>query len=202
MLSSELDAILSLTYDALDRSQKCKAYRKYIEETNADPKRQAVGVSLRALLPILNVHSETAEDALRHATNQDFGVGRILNELQECANDLQKFYAMNYTMADQLEGYNSLSDEKRAIAEIEEAVVERIENLSALAGSSNKLDEDETSSNFTTMGDLCESLFPKQQNGTKPTIKPDANREKHFTESQMFAAEALHIMQAGDTRDK
>lgn len=204
MLSSELDAILSLTYDALDRSQKCKAYRKYIEEANADPKRQAVGVSLRALLPILNVHSETAEDALRHATNQDFGVGRILNELQECANDLQKFYAMNYTMADQLEGYNSLSDEKRAIAEIEEAVVERIENLSALAGSSsNKDNENETSSNFTTMGDLCENLFPKQQqNGTKPTIKPDANREKQFSESQMFAAEALHIMQAGDTRDK
>ena len=38
--------------------------------------------------------------------------------------------------------------------------------------------------------------------GTKSTIKPDANREMQFSESQMFAAEALHIMQAGDTRDK
>jgi hypothetical protein len=94
MLASELDAILSLTYDALDRSHKCKTYRKYIEEANKHPKSSnnyARGVSLRALLPILCVHLETADDALKHATSDSFGVTRILGELQSLSADLEKF---------------------------------------------------------------------------------------------------------------
>ena len=101
MLASELDAILSLTYDALDRSHKCKTYRKYIEETNKHPKSSndyARGVSFRALLPILSVHLEIADDAIKHATSDSFGVTRIIGELQSLSADLEKFSAMNYTM--------------------------------------------------------------------------------------------------------
>ena len=100
MLASELDAILSLAYDALDRSHKCKTYQKYIEVANKHPKSSndyIRGVSLRALLPVLSIHLETADDAIKHATSDSFGVTRILGELQSLSADLEKFSAMNYT---------------------------------------------------------------------------------------------------------
>lgn len=220
MLSSELDAILSLVSDALDRSQKCTTYRKYIEQVNKESaSRNARGILLRALLPILNVHSDTAELALNHATCETFGISRILNELEECANDLGKFGEQNHNMADQLDCYNMapgqqniLSNEKRAIAEIEEAIVERIQNLNVLAmGSSaeeTRDNEDSPTINafdganaFTSMSDLCEILFTKHHLSTNiaPPRQPVAKGQ--FSESQMNAAEALSCMQL-DSRGK
>mmetsp|Transcript_27776 Transcript_27776/g.50156 ORF Transcript_27776/g.50156 Transcript_27776/m.50156 type:complete len:286 (-) Transcript_27776:51-908(-) len=220
MLSSELDAILSLVSDALDRSQKCKTYSKYIEQSNKESaSSNAKGILLRALLPILNVHSDTAELALNHATCETFGISRILNELEECANDLGKFGEQNHNMADQLDCYNMapgqqniLSNEKRAIAEIEEAIVERIQNLNVLAmGSSleeTRDNEDSPTINafdganaFTSMSDLCEILFTKHHLSTNigPPHRPVAKGQ--FSESQMNAAEALSCMQL-DSRGK
>ncbi|KAL7532380.1 hypothetical protein ACHAXR_005689 [Thalassiosira sp. AJA248-18] len=194
MLASELDAILTLVYDALDRSHKCKTYRKYIQASNG------LTPTLRALLPILDVHSETSESALKHATSEDFGISRVLNELEGCANDLSKFAEQNHNMSDQLEccmapgQSNTLSDEKRAIAEIEEVIVERIQNLSGLAlGSSlediNNGESDNRGKSFTSMSDLCERLFSK-----KKSEAPEPPTTGDFSESQMFAAEALQIM--------
>lgn len=90
------------------------------------------------MLPILHVHLETSNAALSHVTDENFGIPRILNELRECANDLQKFAEQNHTLADQLDNYGQnhiLSIEKRAIAEIEDAIVERIEELNLLSSS-------------------------------------------------------------------
>ncbi|KAL7545287.1 hypothetical protein ACHAWF_008642 [Thalassiosira exigua] len=196
MLSSELDAIIALVYDALDRSQKCKMYRRQIEESNKEPSSNA-SVLLRALLPILDVHAETSETALSHATCET-GIGWILEELEAHASDLGKFAEQNHTMADQLDGYmapgqNTLSIEKRAIAEVEEAIVERIQNLSALAtGMSLRCTDQRSPSNTydteKSMNDLCESLFPRQHSDNN-------NRQSgQFSESQIFAAEALQIM--------
>ena len=88
-------------------------------------------------------------------------------------------------MADQLDGYpapgppgrnNALSDEKRAIAEIEEAVVERIRSLDRLAGGaaaaedgdddasppdSPPLFENGAADAFTPMHRVCDILFAK-----------------------------------------
>jgi hypothetical protein len=214
-LSADLDAILFLVYDALDRSQKCKAYRKYFEEvSNSSSARSGTtGDLLRAVLPILHVHSETTEVALAHATSESFGINRILNELEECANDLRKFAEQNHTLADQLDCYscmapgqsNVLSNEKRAIAEIEDAVVERIEELTLLALRSTRetVQNEETSasienegSSLTAMSDLCEVLFLKQQTETSLSsiLPPRSVGNGNFTESQMFAAEALQKM--------
>mmetsp|Transcript_27284 Transcript_27284/g.46438 ORF Transcript_27284/g.46438 Transcript_27284/m.46438 type:complete len:280 (-) Transcript_27284:160-999(-) len=213
MLSSELDSILSLASDALDRSQKCKTYRKYIEQSNKEPSsRSTSGILLRALLPILDVHTDTAELALNHATCETFGISRILNELGECANDLEKFGEQNHNMADQLDCYmaagqqNILSNEKRAIAEIEEEMVERIQNLNAVAiGSSMEEIRDNQESNttkvfdngtrtFTSMEELCENLFSKH-------LPKEPEERGLFSESQMDAAAALQIMQS-DYRGK
>ena len=91
-------------------------------------------------------------------------------------------------MATQIENFlgsgsdNTLSRDKRAIAEIEEAVSERIQNLSDLAfGSvSDRSSIAEKGEPFVSMKALCERLFPK----TKPA----------YTESQFDAAETLATM--------
>lgn len=85
MLASELDAILSLTYESLDRCTKCKQYREYIE-SNGDNHVHY----LRALLPLLDVHEETAEGALKYVT-KEFGIHQILKGLDDCAVELKKF---------------------------------------------------------------------------------------------------------------
>ncbi|KAL9187769.1 hypothetical protein ACHAXT_006147 [Thalassiosira profunda] len=201
MLSSEMDALLSLVYDALDRTQKCAAYQKRIVEANKGASASiANGVHLRALLPLLAVHSQTAEEAVKHASSEEFGIGRALAELEACANDLGKFAEQNHNMADQLEGYtgqdNTLSEEKRAIAEIEEEIVKRIESLGLLAagtpstavteeGSQNSTDSGEKP--FTSMGDLCESLF----SGERPLAPARPVEKGDYTESQFCGAEGL-----------
>ena len=202
--------MLFLVYDALDRSQKCKAYCKYIEEvSNSSSARNGTGDLLRAVLPILHVHSETTEVALAHATSESFGINRILNELENCADDLRKFAEQNHTLADQLDCYMApgqnkvLSNEKRAIADIEDAVVDRIEELTLLAFGSTRetLQNKETSASenegsLAAMSDLCEVLFTKQQTETSLSsiLQPQSVGNRSFTESQMFAAEALQIM--------
>jgi hypothetical protein len=123
--------MLSLVYDALDRSQICKSCKDAVVSSN----NSSYGL---AMLPILHIHLETSNFALTHVTDENFGIPRLLNALQECANDLQKFAEQNHTLADQLDNYgqnNILSIEKRAIAEIEDAIVERIEELRLLTSS-------------------------------------------------------------------
>ena len=163
----------------------------------------------------MDVHAQTSKTALDHATSEDFGISRVLNELEACADDLGKFAEQNHNIADQLEGYmGPLSDEKRAIAEIEEACVERIQSLSVLAlgnnNTSDAMNVDEESEgggkeSFISMSELCESLFSKQQSTVEGGVDTNNNNNgpppaeeqaPDFTESQMFAAEALQTLQS------
>jgi len=180
MLSHELDCLLSLVYDSLERVHKMKEVQTRIRAVNS------VHPYLRALMPLVHVHRETAEVALKHATNEGFGIKRILKELDLCAHDLAKCAEQNLTMASQIENFlgsnSALSRDKRAIAEIEEAVSERIQNLSDLAfGSvSDRSLIADNAEPFVSMKELCERLFPK----TTP----------EYTESQFDAAETLATM--------
>ncbi len=194
--------MLSVVYCALNKSQTCKAHRRFIEGANQESSsKNNKGSLFLAVLPILNVHLETAEDALSHATCESFGICRILNELESCANDLGKFAEQNHTLADQLDHFmapgtnNRLSGEKRAIAEVEEAVVKAIENLKVLTTcSSIKTDQKEKlsaeESSFISMRDLCENLFPLQANSLKDA-PPSSTEKGRYSESQVIAAEAL-----------
>ena len=210
--------MLVLVYEALDRSQKCKACHRHIleEVSNSSSARGGTGCLLRAVLPILHVHSETSEVALAHVTSQSFGINRILHELEECANDLRKYAEQNHTLADQLDSYshnmtpghnNILAKEKRAIAEIEDAVVERIDDLVCLAlGSSRETIKDEETSasandgsSNAAMSDLCEVIFLKHQaekTSVSSVVLPQLVGNGSLSESQVLAAEALKIMQS------
>ena len=84
MLASELDIVLSLVYESLDRTNRCKSFREHIESGNGS-------LYLRALLPLLDVHAQTAEGALSRVTSESIGMHHILNSLDLCAVELKKF---------------------------------------------------------------------------------------------------------------
>ena len=155
--------MLSLVYDALDRSQICKSYKDVVVSSN----NSSYGL---AMLPILHIHLETSNFALTHVTDENFGIPRLLNALQECANDLQKFAEQNHTLADQLDNYgqnNILSIEKRAIAEIEDAIVERIEELRLLTSSSLELSTTKQNQNNTDEEGLSQSSRRSSQSRSR-----------------------------------
>ena len=94
-------------------------------------------------------------------------------------------------MSEQLgsQDVTGISDDKAHIAEIEEAVVERIESLSQLAAGSvsNQMNDD---TDFTSMEDLCQQLFSTKQ---QPPLEEEG-KGADYTESQMFAVDALQMM--------
>lgn len=211
MLASELDIVLSLVYEALDRSQKCKVYRQYIErgnlDSNAAPSTSLV--YLRALLPLLDVHVKTAEKALTHVTSETVGIGRILNDLEKCAMELRKFAEQNWNMADQFDWAmlpgqtNLLSAEKRAIAEIEEQVAERIltlrgmafvsggrENGGEIAESDAFEKTDEGKDRFTSMNEFCIKVFAKSSlSETSQQERLTYKKTKHNTPTKQSDGE-------------
>ena len=213
MLASELTTSIAMVYEALDRARKGNMYRHEIIEATHNNNGY-----LRALLPIIAIHSETAQDALTNVTSDTtFGISRILQELDDCAMELGKFSETNFNMADQLDwtmtaGQCSvLSKEKRAIAEIEEAVVARITCLKemAIGGTTKDEEEVETSTNndvidttssgddaasnynqhdrFTPMRDLCHKIFKQTE---KAEFNLNTSSSEH-SQSQITAAEAM-----------
>jgi len=211
MLASELTTTMAMVYEALDRVRKGNMYLNEIirEATNSN---HNYGY-LRALLPIIAVHSETAKDALTNVTSDtNFSISRILQELDDCAIELSKFSETNFNMADQLDwtmaasGQCSvLSREKRAIAEIEEAVVARIIRLKEMAiGGTNEenvetttttndvidttsTNDDDEHDRFIPMRDLCHKIFKQKE---KTEFNLNTSSSEH-SQSQITAAEAM-----------
>lgn len=212
MLASELTTTIVMVYDALDRTRKGKIYRSAIEAaTLSSTHNTSSNVYLRALLPIIDIHSETSQIALNNITCETFGIHRILQELDDCANELSKFSETNFNMADQLDwtmtGQSSiLSKEKRAIAEIEDAVVSRIARLKEMAiGDENGTVDDKTNNDdmtddatksssanhhdlFIPMKDLCQRIF-KQKEKSEHNLNTTSSSE--HSQSQINAAEAM-----------
>lgn len=211
MLAAELSTTMIIVYEALDRARKGNMYRHAIIEANNNG-------SLRTLLPIIEVHLQTVEDALGSVTSSGATLGsisRILEELDECAIELSKFSETNFNMADQLDwmttGQGSiLSREKRAIAEIEEAVCERISQLKSLAidnsddkngehvGDTNTKDDntdvtkspendDNRNRKVMSMKDLCCHIFKQKE---KVEYNLNTSSSEH-SQSQITAAEVM-----------
>ncbi|KAL7455904.1 hypothetical protein ACHAWC_010224 [Mediolabrus comicus] len=212
MLASELTTTIVMVYDALDRTRKGKIYRSAIEAaTLSSTHNTSSNVYLRALLPIIDIHSETSQIALNNITCETLGIHRIIQELDDCANELSKFSETNFNMADQLDwtmtGQSSiLSKEKRAIAEIEDAVVSRIAHLKEMAiGGENGAVDDKTNNDdmtddatksssanhhdlFIPMKDLCQRIF-KQKEKSEHNLNTTSSSE--HSQSQINAAEAM-----------
>ena len=213
MLAGELSTTMVMVYEALDRARKGNTYRHAIVEANNNG-------YLRTLLPIIEIHLQTAEDALGSVTSSCATLGsisRILEELDECAIELSKFSETNFNMADQLDwmknGQGSiLSREKRAIAEIEEAVCDRISQLNSLAidnsydngvnvGDTNAKNDNTDTDVTKTLGnednhrnhqvipmkDLCYHIFKQKE---KVEYNLNTSSSEH-SQSQITAAEAM-----------
>jgi hypothetical protein len=221
MLASELTTTMTMVYEGLDRVRKGKMYRQDVIEATDNSNNTTNNMYLRALLPIIEIHSETSQAAINNATSQTttFGnISRILQELDDCAIELSKFSETNFNMADQLDwtmttvgGQCSiLSKEKRAIAEIEEAVVARITHLKEMAIGNNDSEVETTTTNdmirtttsddadsrdnhnndlLIPMRDLCQKIF--QQNEKTECTLNNASSSSEHSQSQITAAEAM-----------
>ena len=222
MLASELTTTMTMVYEALDRVRKGDMYLNEItnmEAANTPHNHHPNNGYLRALLPIIAINSQTANDALTTVTSDThFSISRILQELDDCAIELSKFSETNFNMADQLDwtmtaGQCSvLSREKRAIAEIEEAVVARITCLKEMAigstgsGSTDEENVETTTTNdmiettesndnndehddrFIPMRDLCHKIFKQQNEKTEYNLNTSSSEH---SQSQITAAEAM-----------
>lgn len=95
-------------------------------------------------------------------------------------------------MSEQLgsQDVTGISDDKAHIAEIEEAVVERIESLSQLTTGITSNQNDDT--DFTSMEDLCQQLFSAKQQ--PPPEEEEKRADYTMTSSQMVAVDALQMM--------
>ena len=220
MLASEMDVILSLVYESLERSNKCQLIRQSIESGKNG------NLYLRALLPLLDVHAETAANAMDHVTSESFGIHQILSSLDACAVELKKFSEQvscyefvymceeifahrfitnffpfpistkNWNMADQLSWVvapgqsHLLSNEKRAIAELEDAVADRIFHLKEMSTLVTKSDDSNAITSFCSMDEFCASLFSKVQ----LPIDQMEDQEHDYSTSQLNAAEALKLL--------
>lgn len=86
---------------------------------------------------------------------------------------------------------NQLSNEKKAIAELEDAVAERIFHLKDL---SSLMDGDTINSSFEPMDVFCNALFSKiHGDAEQAVVDPSA--------SQMNAAQALALLGAHSTEE-
>jgi hypothetical protein len=99
-------------------------------------------------------------------------------------------------MAEQLSymmsgNFNQLSNEKKAIAELEDAVAERIFHLKDM---SSLIDGDDNNSSFEPMDAFCNELFSKIYNDADRAVV-DASA------SQMNAAQALALLGAHSTEE-
>jgi hypothetical protein len=87
---------------------------------------------------------------------------------------------------------NQLSNEKKAIAELEDAVAERIFHLKDL---SSLMDSDTINSSFEPMDVFCNTLFSKiYDDSDRAVVDPSA--------SQMNAAQALALLGAHSTEEE
>uniref|UniRef100_A0A7S4JYA6 Uncharacterized protein n=1 Tax=Odontella aurita TaxID=265563 RepID=A0A7S4JYA6_9STRA len=183
-LAVEMDVLQSVASKALDRTRLCRDIRGRIERCGRSARRRIGSAYLRPLLPLLQVHgADVPRWAVAHVASE---TGRVLSELEGCAAALRQFAEQNWSVAEQLcdaFGYdeNTLSTtgtglgrEKRAVAEVEEAVSSRIEGLVAMATQEHDHSEggieddcfdafdigtDKETGEFLPMNKLCRQLL-------------------------------------------
>uniref|UniRef100_A0A7S2MJ65 Uncharacterized protein n=1 Tax=Helicotheca tamesis TaxID=374047 RepID=A0A7S2MJ65_9STRA len=158
-LSVEMDVLLSVAAQAMDKIVTCRQYQKDLLQIHNNH-------YLRPILPLLDVHGgKIALGAIDHVARE---VGRVMTELASCCVTIRQFAEQNWSVAESLfdtlaetgGGGDSaeyddgggggdyvragtakrrrvpgrdLAKEKRVVAEVEEAVCDRIDALVGMA---------------------------------------------------------------------
>lgn len=160
MLSQEVDCLVQLASEALDKKRWCK----FMETTLISHP------ILRSLVPILHCHGKNQPiKALAYVQQQ---LSRVLHEMTLLVTMFQQFAEQNFTLAESLLdalGDNALAEEKKLLGDLEEEISVRCNELLQMTEEqrSSQMPEEKRSSptqNRSSMHTFCELLFGESFN--------------------------------------
>lgn len=161
-MAQEIDTLIALAEDILLQQRYCSEYREQLLESNLHP-------MLRSVIPIISILETQPKSALRDIQGS---LCQLLAELRGCATVLRQSSEQNWTLSEALDGLaannesgQSLSAEKRKVADLEEEIVLRIEKLTAM-------------SNYDVMANMqdenhCRKLFAGEGRSEKTESEQD-----------------------------
>jgi len=179
-LSYELDTLLQMSIEAIEKSHACKVFSQDIDASS--------NVYLRPIHCLLHHHGRIIpQQVIQHVQNNLEGilghVPIIVQSLRQCAEQ-------NYSVSNALDGMpvGMLGKEKGLLAEMEEEVCKRLEGLMEICNDGSLLTD---SFDSESMGSFCEQMFGKKDE----RVDEDGNLIlQHRTASINDAAAALGML--------
>mmetsp|Transcript_4226 Transcript_4226/g.8080 ORF Transcript_4226/g.8080 Transcript_4226/m.8080 type:complete len:366 (+) Transcript_4226:36-1133(+) len=178
LLSYELDALLKLSIEAIEKSHACKQFSRDIAECDYN-------IYLRPLLCLLHTHGKVIpQQVVQYVQNQlEVILGHfpgIIQSLRQCAE--QNWSVSNTLLGMNVDGMeiDLLGKEKGILAEIEEEVCRRLQSLMAICDEGGLLEgnvfEEESMEHF------CERKFGMNTSTTERVNDPN-NASNNFQKS-------------------
>jgi hypothetical protein len=207
LISYELDALLQLSIEAIEKSHACKLFSRDIAETNNN-------IYLRPLFCLLHTHGKVIPQQVVQYVQNHLEV--ILGHFPAMIQSLRQCAEQNWSVSNTLLGMNMdgmeidlLGKEKGILAEIEEEVCRRLESLMAICDEGGLLEgnvfEEESMELFCERkfgmdASTSDSNNPNKTGGgnnTQKTALPLAMQDR--TKSINDAATALGMLASGGT---
>lgn len=194
LISYELDALLQLSIEAIEKSRACKLFSRDISESNNN-------VYLRPLHCLLHTHGKVIPQQVVQYVQNNLEV--ILGHFRTMVQSLRQCAEQNWSVSNTLLSMNTngmeidlLGKEKGILAEIEEEVCRRLESLMAICDEGglvggNVLEEE-------SMEQFCERKFGTNASSAESnerSVVPLAMQSR--TKSINDAATALGMLASG-----
>jgi hypothetical protein len=149
-LAQEMDILIKTVEGILKQQRNCYQHQRQLLNSNLHP-------MLRPVLPIMSLLQKQMIPNLRNLQNT---LCQLVSEMLSCAATLRQSAEQNWTLSETLENLasgQSLSEEKRKLADLEEEVCQRIERIIAI---SNQQEQDaKTKSSQGDNDNHCRILF-------------------------------------------
>lgn len=173
LLSRELDLLVELTSQALERRVSCRHVRSMIRGTP----------TLRSLVPLLELHGTILPRAA--LCYFQIEMERVLRSFEICTVALKQYSEQNWTMSDSLldafggstviSSAHVLANEKKILSDLQEELSKRIDHLTMNKGN---IFDDYTTEDDLCMATICNRLF-------KIEAPPIANQQREKNDEQV-----------------
>jgi hypothetical protein len=182
MLSQEVDCLVQLASEALDKKRWCKSMEPTLVSHPV----------LRSLVPLLHCHGKNHPTKALAYIQQE--LSRVLHEMTSLATMIQQFAEQNFTLAESLLdalGDNALAEEKKLLGDLEEELSGRCNGLLQMTEGQLPFE----TQNRSPMNTFCENLFGEsfkepQRLPMDIIIEEDHHEEKSVEEITNYCGEA------------
>ena len=175
-LAQEIDVLVKLAEQSLSQQLSCRIYRKRIDKSTHP--------FLRPIAPIFTLLARQQKKTLQHVQQN---LGQLVSQLSACATTLRQAAEQNWMHSDSLiDAFDqitetvsgqSLAQEKRNLAELEEELCQRIQKIVAMANEQDHSPQTATRRDLDKGGDSdpCKVLFHHKDHKGEATSKTIAN---------------------------